>query len=121
MHLIIVHEKTIVLIGTWTLTWDNSATISVEWDTLGQLIRKSMERLPYTKGASGEASLQGIGRSSGWTAVMAFRTRDSYASFRLESAVGFLELVELSKCLVVLPCLTSSVEVYRIHDPMADG
>jgi hypothetical protein len=36
------------------LTWDNSATTRVEWDALGQVIRKARERLPYTKGASGE-------------------------------------------------------------------
>jgi hypothetical protein len=29
--------------------------------------------------------------------------------------------VELWKCLVVLPCLACSVEVYGTHDPMADG
>jgi hypothetical protein len=29
--------------------------------------------------------------------------------------------VELCKGLVVLPCLPSSVEVYGIHDPLADG
>jgi hypothetical protein len=79
--LIIVHDKIIVLIGTWSLTWDNSATTRVEWDALGQVIRKARERLPYPKGASGEVSLQSIGRFSGWTAVMAVRTRDSYASF----------------------------------------
>jgi hypothetical protein len=55
--LIIVHDKIIVLIGTRSLTWENSATTRVEWDALGQVIRKSRERLPYPKGASGEASL----------------------------------------------------------------
>jgi hypothetical protein len=29
--------------------------------------------------------------------------------------------VELYKGLVVLPCLASLVEVYEIHDPLADG
>jgi hypothetical protein len=29
--------------------------------------------------------------------------------------------VELCKGLVVLLCLASSVEVYGIHDPLADG
>jgi hypothetical protein len=29
--------------------------------------------------------------------------------------------VELSKGLIVLPCLASLVEVYGIHDPLADG
>jgi hypothetical protein len=52
--LIIVHDKTIVLIGTWSLTWDNNAITRVEWDALGQVIRKANERLPYSKGASGE-------------------------------------------------------------------
>jgi hypothetical protein len=39
----------------------------------------------------------------------------------LETAAGFLALVELCKCLVVLPYLASLVEVYGIHDPMEDG
>jgi hypothetical protein len=82
--LIIVHDKIIVLIGTWSLTWDNSATTRVEQDALGQVIRKARERLPYPKGASGEASLQSIGRFSGRTATMAVRTRHSYASFVLK-------------------------------------
>jgi hypothetical protein len=33
--LIIDHDNTIVLIGTWSLTWDNSATTRVEWDVWG--------------------------------------------------------------------------------------
>jgi hypothetical protein len=32
-------------------------TTRVEWDALGQVIRKVGERLPYLKGTSGEASL----------------------------------------------------------------
>jgi hypothetical protein len=82
--LIIVHDKIIVLIGTWSLTWDNSATTKVEWNGLGQVIRKARERLPYPKGVSGEASLQSIGRFSGQNAAMVVRTRDSYASFFLK-------------------------------------
>jgi hypothetical protein len=78
---IIAHDKITVLIGTWSLTWDNSATTRVEWDALGQVIRKATERLPYPKGASEEASLQSIWRSSGRIAAMAFCTRDSDASF----------------------------------------
>jgi hypothetical protein len=35
--------------------------------------------------------------------------------------VGFLKLLELCKGLVVLPCLSALVEVYGIHDPLADG
>jgi hypothetical protein len=50
--LIIVHDKIIMLIGTWRTTRENSATIRVEWDALDQVIRKAKERLPYPKGAS---------------------------------------------------------------------
>jgi hypothetical protein len=39
--LFIVHDKTMVLIGTRSLTWDNSATTSVEWDAFGYVIRKA--------------------------------------------------------------------------------
>jgi hypothetical protein len=49
--LIIDYDKTIVLIGTWSLTWYNSATTRVEWDPLGWLIRKASGGLPYPKGA----------------------------------------------------------------------
>jgi hypothetical protein len=38
----------------------------------------------------------------------------------LETIVGFLKLVELCKGLVVLPCLASLVDVYGIHDPLAE-
>jgi hypothetical protein len=50
--LFMIHDKIILLIGIWSLTRENSATTRVECDTLGQLIRKARERLPYTKGAS---------------------------------------------------------------------
>jgi hypothetical protein len=46
--------------------------------------------------------------------------RDSYIAL-LRTIGGFLKLVELCKGLVVLPCLVSSVEMYGIHDPVADG
>jgi hypothetical protein len=36
---------------------EHSATTRVEWDALGQVIRKARDSLPYPKGASGEASL----------------------------------------------------------------
>jgi hypothetical protein len=45
------------LISLSATTRENSATTMLEWDTLGQVIRKARERLPYPKGASGEASL----------------------------------------------------------------
>jgi hypothetical protein len=72
-----------VLIRTWRTTRENSAIIGVEWDTLGQVIRKARETLPYMKGASGEALLQSIGRFSGQTVCLAFQTEDSLASFFL--------------------------------------
>jgi hypothetical protein len=37
------------------------------------------------------------------------------------SVAGFRKLVELCKCLVVLPCLASLVEVYESRDPLEDG
>jgi hypothetical protein len=37
-----------------------------------------------------------------------------------ETVAGFLKLVELCKG-IVLPCLVSSVEMYGIHDPVANG
>jgi hypothetical protein len=49
--LIIVHDKIIVLIGTWSFTWDNNTITRVEWDALGRLIRKASGGLPYPKGA----------------------------------------------------------------------
>jgi hypothetical protein len=45
--LIIVHDNIMLLIGTWRTTRENSATTRVEWDALGQVIRKARERLPY--------------------------------------------------------------------------
>jgi hypothetical protein len=33
-RLFIIHDKIMVLIGTWNLTWDNSATTWVEWTPL---------------------------------------------------------------------------------------
>jgi hypothetical protein len=39
----------------------------------------------------------------------------------LETVADFLRLVELCKGLIVLPILASLVEMYGIHDPLADG
>jgi hypothetical protein len=46
-----------MLFGTWRTNMKNSSTTRVEWDALGQVIRKARERLPYPKGVSGEVSL----------------------------------------------------------------
>jgi hypothetical protein len=45
-----VHDKIIMLIGTWRTTRENSATTRVVWDALGSLIRKASGGLPYSKG-----------------------------------------------------------------------
>jgi hypothetical protein len=37
----VVHDKIMSLIGTWRITRENSVTTKVEWDSLGQLIRKA--------------------------------------------------------------------------------
>jgi hypothetical protein len=47
--------------------------------------------------------------------------REIPALLFLKTVAGFLKLVELGKGLVMLPCLASLVEVYGIHDPLADG
>jgi hypothetical protein len=46
-----IHDKTIMLKGTWSLTWETHATTRVEWDALGWLIKKASGGLPYPKGA----------------------------------------------------------------------
>jgi hypothetical protein len=46
-----IHDKIIMLIGTWRTTRENSATTRVVWDALGWLIRKASGGLPYPKGA----------------------------------------------------------------------
>jgi hypothetical protein len=112
--LIIVHGKIILLIGTWRTTWKNSATTRVEWDNLGQVIRKARVKLPYRVGASGEVSLQSIGMSSGRTVCKAFSDEGFLCFLLSKSVAGFLELVKLWKGLVVLPCLASLVEVYGV-------
>jgi hypothetical protein len=93
-----------MLIGTWRTTQENSATTRVEWDALGQVIRKARERLPYPKGASWEASLQSIGRSLGRTTAMTFRMRDSYASW-IHSGFSRTSVTLERPRSATLPCL----------------
>jgi hypothetical protein len=89
-------------------------------DALGQLIRKARERLPYSKGASGEASLQSTGRFLGRSCCDGFLNEGFLCSLLPKTVADFLKLVKLWKGLLVLPCLMSSVKVYEIHDPVAD-
>jgi hypothetical protein len=42
-------------------------------------------------------------------------------SLRQETVTSFLKLVEFCKDLVVLPCLVYLIEMYEIHDPVANG
>jgi hypothetical protein len=108
--LIIVHDKIFVLIGTRSLTWDNSATKRVVWDALSELNRKASGGLPYPKGARAIEELQYreilglimLRWLFGWgIPILPFS----------ETVAGFLKLVELCKGLVVLPCLISSIEM----------
>jgi hypothetical protein len=104
-----------VLTGTWRTTRENSATARVEWNVLGQVIRKARERLSYPKGASREASLQEV---LGSHYLYSFQNEGFLCFLLPESVAGFLELVELCKGLVVLPCLVSSVEMNVISRPL---
>ena len=82
---------------------------------------KARERLPYPKGASGEASLLEYREVLGSNCLQSFSDEGFLCFLLPESVAGFLELVKLWKGLVVLSCLASSVKVYGIHDPMIDG
>jgi hypothetical protein len=104
-----------MLIRTWRTTRENSATTGVEWDALGHIIRKGRERLPYPKGASGEASLLEYREVFGSNCCDGSSDKGFLCFLCPETVVGILELVELWKGLKVLPCLASSVEVYGVR------
>jgi hypothetical protein len=101
-----------MLIGTWRTTRENSATTRVEWDALGQVIRRARERLPYLKGASGEASLLEYREVLGLNCCDGSSDERFLCFLRPKTVVGILELVELWKD---LPCLASMVEVYGVR------
>jgi hypothetical protein len=103
-----------MLIGTWRTTRENSATTRVEWDALGHVIRKARERLPYPKGVSGEASLREYREVLGSNCCDDSSDEGFLCFLRPGTIVGILELVELWKGLVVLPCHSSLVEVYGV-------
>jgi hypothetical protein len=120
--LIIVHDKIIMLIGTWRTTRENSATIRVEWDALDQVIRKAKERLPYPKGASWESLLLEYSKVLGSNCCDGSSNEGFLCFLRPKTVVGILELVELWKGIVVLPCVASLVEMYGGPiNPMANG
>jgi hypothetical protein len=53
VDLIIVYDKIIVLIRTWSLTWDNSATTRVVWDAFGKWLGKLGRDYLTRKGQAG--------------------------------------------------------------------
>jgi hypothetical protein len=69
-------SRSLILIGTWSLTWETRATTRVEWDALGWLIRKASGRLPYPKGARAVGELHAR-RFSGWFCYDGGQTGDS--------------------------------------------
>jgi hypothetical protein len=84
-----------MLIGTWRTTRKKSVTTRVEWDALGQVIRKARERLPYPKGASGETPLLEYREVLGLNNCDGSSDEGFLCFLRPETAVGILELVEL--------------------------
>jgi hypothetical protein len=69
-------SRSLMLIRTWSLTWETRATTRVEWDALGWLIWKASERLPYPKGARAVGELY-AGRFSSWFCCDGGQTEDS--------------------------------------------
>jgi hypothetical protein len=84
----------------------------VEWDALGQVIKKARERLPYPKGARSEVSLLEYREVLGSNCCDGSSDEGFLCFLCPKTVVGILELMELWKGLIVLPCLASSVEVY---------
>jgi hypothetical protein len=108
-----------MLIETWRTIWENSATTRVVLDVLGWLIRKTSGVIPYPKGARAVEALWYREVLGSIMLRWLFGQGIPILPF-LEIVAGFLKLVELCKGLIVLSCLVSSVEMYGIHDPMAD-
>jgi hypothetical protein len=99
---IIVHGKIIVLIETWRTTREHIANTRVDWDALGQVIRKARERLPYPKEISGEHVDVENREVLGSNCLQSF-SNEGFLCFLLPDTIaGFLELVELWKGLLVL-------------------
>jgi hypothetical protein len=112
-----IHDKIIMLIGTWRTTQENSATTRVVWDALGWLTRKASGWLPYPIGA------RAVGSGQCWEVLglILLRWRSGEGSLHwsfLETVVGFLKLVELCKSLVVESCIASLVEVYGVRSTL---
>jgi hypothetical protein len=111
----------ILLIGIWSLTWENSATTRVEWDTLAWLIRKASEGLPYPKGATAVWGAIVIERFLGWSCCDGFSDEVFlYCPLLAETVAGFLKLVELCKVPLVYP-RQLTIEVFKgLYNPRAE-
>jgi hypothetical protein len=101
-ELCMIYDKNILLIGTWSLTWDNSVTTRVEWDALGQLIRKASKRLPYPKGASEEWIAAEHSANCNYCDGVTNHGKRLMPPFAW-NVLGFLELVEICKGLTSDP------------------
>jgi hypothetical protein len=80
-------SRSLMLIGTWSLTWETRATTRVEWNALGWVIRKASGRLPYPKGARAVGEFHAR-RFSGWfccdgsqTGILASAIPINYSGF----------------------------------------
>jgi hypothetical protein len=94
----------------------NSTSIRVEWDALGQLIRKDSEGLPYPKGQAGSESLQSIVLAI--ITAMGLQTVQKFiCTLLLETVAGFPKLLELCKGLVVSPCLLTLAVSKGLYNP----
>jgi hypothetical protein len=90
----------------------------VEWDVLGQVTMKARERLPYPKGASGEASLLEYREVLGSNCCEGSSDEGFLCFLHPETIVCILELVEFWKGLVVLPCVAYLVKVYGVRSTL---
>jgi hypothetical protein len=89
--------------GIWRTTRENSATTMVEWNALGQVIRKARERLPYpVRGKRGGITVEyrEVLRSNCYNGI----SDEGFLCFLLpKTIVGFLELMELWRGLTLDP------------------
>jgi hypothetical protein len=95
------NNKIILLTRTWRTTRENNATTRVEWDALGQVVRKARERLPYP-GWGKRGGVAAEYREVLMSNCLQSFSDEGFLCFLIpESIAGFLELVELWKGLVV--------------------
>jgi hypothetical protein len=86
----------------------------VEWDALGQVIRKLGRDYLTQKGQAGRSRSE-YREVLGSNCCNGSSDEGFLCFLRPDTVVGILELVELWKGLVVLPCVASSLDVYGVH------